>query len=45
MIVLDFFIVNVTVPSKQAELHASAIAIEWVIAGYIRDLPDQRRSA
>jgi len=26
MIVLDFFIVNVTVPSMQAELHASASA-------------------
>ncbi len=34
MVVLDFFIVNVALPSIQSELHASAGAIEWVIAGY-----------
>jgi MFS family permease len=34
MIVLDFFIVNVALPSMQSELHASVSAIEWVVAGY-----------
>ena len=34
MIVMDFFIVNVAFPSMQTSLHASASAIEWVIAGY-----------
>ncbi|MGI8646708.1 MAG: MFS transporter [Mycobacteriales bacterium] len=34
LIVLDFFIVNVALPSMQTELHASASAIEWVVAGY-----------
>ena len=34
MIVLDFFIVNVALPSLQARLHASSGAIEWVVAGY-----------
>jgi EmrB/QacA subfamily drug resistance transporter len=34
MIVLDFFIVNVALPSIQSGLHASATAIEWVVAGY-----------
>lgn len=34
MIVLDFFIVNVALPSIQAELRASTSAIEWVVAGY-----------
>jgi MFS family permease len=34
MIVLDFFIVNVTVLAMQRDLHASATAIEWVVAGY-----------
>src|SRR6201995_5216854 len=34
MVVLDFFIVNVALPSMQAHLHASSGAIEWVIAGY-----------
>jgi hypothetical protein len=32
MIVLDFFIVNVTVPAMQRDLHAGATAIEWVVA-------------
>jgi EmrB/QacA subfamily drug resistance transporter len=34
MVVLDFFIVNVALPSMQRELHASGGAIEWVVAGY-----------
>ena len=45
MVVLDFFIVNVALPSMQLELHASGGAIEWVVAGYALDLgrvPDRR---
>jgi EmrB/QacA subfamily drug resistance transporter len=34
MVVLDFFIVNVALPSMQSDLHASNTAIEWVVAGY-----------
>ena len=34
MIVLDFFIVNVALPSMQSRLHASTSALEWVVAGY-----------
>ncbi|HWF55350.1 MAG TPA: MFS transporter [Solirubrobacteraceae bacterium] len=34
MVVLDFFIVNVALPSMQARLHASSQTIEWVAAGY-----------
>ena len=34
MVVLDFFIVNVALPSMQSDLHASDGAIEWVVAGY-----------
>ncbi len=34
MVVLDFFIVNVALPSMQSDLHTSDGAIEWVIAGY-----------
>ena len=34
MIVLDFFIVNVALPSIQSGLHASASQLEWVVAGY-----------
>ena len=34
MIVLDFFIVNVALPSIQSRLDASAAATEWVVAGY-----------
>jgi MFS family permease len=33
MFVLDFFIVNVALPSVQARLHASPGSIEWVVAG------------
>jgi MFS family permease len=32
--VLDFFIVNVALPSIQRDLHAGAATIEWVVAGY-----------
>ena len=34
MIVLDFFIVNVALPSMQSDLHAGVTALEWVVAGY-----------
>jgi EmrB/QacA subfamily drug resistance transporter len=34
MIVVDFFIVNVALPSMQEDLHAGTGAIEWVVAGY-----------
>jgi EmrB/QacA subfamily drug resistance transporter len=34
MVVLDFFIVNVALPSIQARLHAGNSALEWVVAGY-----------
>ena len=34
MVVLDFFIVNVGLPSIQGRLHAGSTAIEWVVAGY-----------
>jgi len=34
MVVLDFFIVNVALPSLQGRLHASAGSTEWVVAGY-----------
>jgi EmrB/QacA subfamily drug resistance transporter len=34
MVVLDFFIVNVALPSMQTGLHASAGSVEWVVAGY-----------
>src|SRR5215831_505665 len=34
MVVLDFFIVNVAIPSMQSRLHAGSVAVEWVIAGY-----------
>ena len=33
-IVLDFFVVNVALPSVQADLHASTAAMEWIVAGY-----------
>lgn len=32
--VLDFFIVNVAVPSIQRGLHASSADIEWIVAGF-----------
>ena len=34
LIVLDFFIVNVALPSMQRDLRTSASALEWVVAGY-----------
>ncbi len=34
LIVLDFFIVNVALPSMQADLHAGSTVLEWVVAGY-----------
>lgn len=34
MIVLDFFVVNVALPSIERDLHASSSALEWVVAGY-----------
>src|ERR1700693_1726507 len=34
MFVLDFFIVNVALPSIQQSLRAGEGAIEWVVAGY-----------
>lgn len=34
LIILDFFIVNVALPSIQRSLHASASELEWVVAGY-----------
>jgi MFS family permease len=32
--VLDFFIVNVALPSIERDLRATATALEWVVAGY-----------
>ena len=34
LIILDFFVVNVALPSMQAGLHAGGAAVEWVVAGY-----------
>ena len=34
MFVLDFFIVNVALPSIQQDLRAGEGAIEWIVAGY-----------
>src|SRR5579859_4376836 len=34
MVVLDFFIVNVALPSMQTRLHAGSGAVEWIVAGY-----------
>lgn len=34
LIVLDFFVVNVTIPALQIALRASTSAIEWTVAGY-----------
>jgi EmrB/QacA subfamily drug resistance transporter len=31
---LDFFIVNVAIPDIQADLRASATAVQWVVAGF-----------
>jgi EmrB/QacA subfamily drug resistance transporter len=34
MVVLDFFIVNVAIPSTQRELHAGSTSVQWIVAGY-----------
>ncbi|GAA0665286.1 MFS transporter [Kitasatospora atroaurantiaca] len=34
MATLDFFIVNVAIPSAQQDLKASASAIQWIVAGF-----------
>lgn len=34
MITLDFFIVNVAIPTMQRELHSTSGEIQWVVAGY-----------
>jgi EmrB/QacA subfamily drug resistance transporter len=34
MVTLDFFIVNVAIPSMQSRLHASGSQMEFVVAGY-----------
>jgi len=34
MITLDFFIVNVAIPTMQRDLDASASEIQWIVAGY-----------
>ncbi len=34
LVVLDFFIVNVALPSMQRDLRASDSGLEWVVAGY-----------
>jgi MFS family permease len=34
LIVLDFFVVNVALPSVQRDLDADATALEWLVAGY-----------
>ena len=34
LIVLDFFVVNVALPSVQQDLDADAAALQWLVAGY-----------
>jgi len=34
LIVLDFFVVNVALPSVQRDLHADATELQWLVAGY-----------
>jgi EmrB/QacA subfamily drug resistance transporter len=34
LVILDFFIVNVALPSMQGDLDASDSGLEWVVAGY-----------
>jgi EmrB/QacA subfamily drug resistance transporter len=31
---LDFFIVNVAIPSMQRDLHAGSAAVQWIVAGF-----------
>ncbi|MGW5365835.1 MFS transporter [Actinopolymorpha pittospori] len=32
--ILDFFIVNVAIPTTQRDLHATTTTVEWIVAGY-----------
>ncbi|MEA2294976.1 MAG: hypothetical protein QOE86_2615, partial [Solirubrobacteraceae bacterium] len=32
LVTLDFFIVNVAIPSTQRELHAGTGAVQWLVA-------------
>ncbi|MFF7249705.1 MFS transporter [Embleya sp. NPDC008237] len=34
MITLDFFVVNVAIPSTRADLHASSAAVEFIVSGF-----------
>src|SRR5215217_6303525 len=34
MVVLDFFVVNVALPSIASDLRASESTLEWIVAGY-----------
>jgi EmrB/QacA subfamily drug resistance transporter len=34
LIILDFFVVNVALPSVQRDLDANSAALEWLVAGY-----------
>src|SRR5256714_3419685 len=34
MVVLDFSIVNVALPSIERELHMAADAVQWIVTGY-----------
>jgi EmrB/QacA subfamily drug resistance transporter len=34
MVILDFFIVNVALPSLTKDLHASSAQLEWIVASY-----------
>ena len=34
MVVLDFFIVNVSLPSMARDLHAGSASLEWIVASY-----------
>src|SRR5215831_17108078 len=36
MVVLDFTIVNVTLPSIQRELHVATMTLQWVVSAYAR---------
>ena len=36
---LDFSIVNIALPSIQAELHVTTASLQWVITGYARPGP------
>ena len=34
MTILDFFIVNVAIPSAQRDLHATSAEVQWLVAGF-----------